>query len=162
MNVTRRTGRLNLPVFGLLPLLAWWDSARAVTPPPDESPAVFAGEWAGTGKQGSYCYLNLDAGGGGWVLVDGGSGDWLGARIQWRNQRQSLQVEKITPLPSSPRYRVMPLQAFDLRSQFNLTLSLSWGSNSAGCQLQRIESSTRHLDSARSAIEALRQPGSAR
>jgi len=129
---------------------------------PDESPAAFAGEWAGTGERGSFCFLNLDAGGGGWVLVDGGSGDWLGARIQWRNQRQALQVDKFIPLPSSPRYRVMPLQTFVLKTQFNQSLSLSWGTNFAGCQLQRIESSTRHLDSARSAIEALRQPGGAR
>ena len=153
---------MNLPVFGLLLLLAWRDSALAVTPPLDESPAAFAGEWAGTGEQGSYCYLNLDAGGGGWVLVDGGSGDWLGARIQWHNERQSLKVEKFMPLPSSPRYRVMPLQAFVLRAQFNQSLSLSWGSNSAGCQLQRIESSTRHLDSARGAIQALGQRGGTR
>ncbi|HAR38102.1 MAG: hypothetical protein A2X56_10570 [Nitrospirae bacterium GWC2_57_13] len=95
--------------IGLVILFAWLGTAHALTPLPDSSPVFFAGEWAGTGEQGAYCYLNLSADGWGWVLIDGGAGDWFGARIQWRNRQQSLQVEKIIPLTASTQRRIMPL-----------------------------------------------------
>lgn len=136
---------------------AWLGSAIALSPPPDNSPSLFAGEWAGTGERGSYCYLNLGADSRGVVLIDGGTGDWLGARVQWRNRQQTLQVEKVIPLPVSTQRRVMPLEAFVLRSGFNQSLSLTWNAQSSGCQLQKIETMARHLNRARTAIEGLLQ-----
>ncbi|AGX88472.1 hypothetical protein Cenrod_2414 [Candidatus Symbiobacter mobilis CR] len=136
---------------------AWLVTADALTPLPDNSPSFFSGEWAGTGEQGTYCYLNLSADGWGWVLIDGGAGDWLGARMQWRNRQQALQVEKIIPLPTSTQLRVMPLGKFVLGSGFNQSLMLTWNEQSGGCQLQKIETTARHLIRARSAIESLLQ-----
>ncbi|MFZ2235366.1 MAG: hypothetical protein WAV67_03200 [Dokdonella sp.] len=40
---------------------------------------MFAAEWAGIGEGGSHCYLKLDPNGQGWVLIDAGTGDLLGA-----------------------------------------------------------------------------------
>jgi hypothetical protein len=140
---------------GLVMLFAWLGTANALTPLPDSSPSFFSGEWAGTGEQGTYCYLNLSADGWGWVLIDGGTGDWLGARMQWRNLQQALQVEKIIPLPASTQRRIMPLAKFVLRSGFNQSLSLTWNAQSSGCQLQKIETTERHLIRARSRIKGL-------
>ena len=148
--------------IGLVLFFAWLGSASALTPPPDNSPSFFSGEWAGTGEQGSYCYLNLGADGWGLVLIDRGAGDWLGARMQWRNRQQTLQVEKIIPLPVSTQRRVMPLETFVLRSGFNQSLSLTWNAQSSGCQLQKIETTARHLDRARNAIGGLLQGESKR
>ena len=67
---------------GLVMVFTLWGTAHALTPLPDTSPSFFSGEWAGAGEQGTYCYLNLSADGWGWVLIDGGAGDWLGARMQ--------------------------------------------------------------------------------
>jgi hypothetical protein len=72
----------------LLLLLGLLGNANALTPPPDNSTGFFAGEWTGNGEHGAFCYLNLVADGTGLVLIDAGSGDWLGARMQWRNSRQ--------------------------------------------------------------------------
>jgi len=135
----------------------WLGGASALTPPPDTSLGFFSGEWAGTGEGGSYCYLNLSADSRGFVLIDGGAGDWLGARVQWRNRQQTLQVEEVIPLPVSTQRRIMPLKAFVLRSGFNQSLSLTWNVQSSGCQLQKIETTTRHLNRARNAIEGLLQ-----
>ena len=139
---------LVLFVFGL-------GSASALTPPTDSSPSFFLGEWAGTGESGSYCYLNLGADGWGLVLIDGGTGDWLGARVQWRNQHQKLQAGKVMPLPVSIQRRIMPLKTFVLRSGFNQSLSLTWNSMASGCQLQKIETTARQLNRARDAVEGL-------
>jgi hypothetical protein len=141
--------------IGLILLFAWLATAHALTPLPDNSPSFFSGEWAGTGEHGTYCYLNLSADGRGWVLIDGGAGDWLGARMQWRNRQQALQVEKIIPLPASPQLRVMPLGTFVLSGGFNQSLRLTWNKQSGGCQLQKIETTARHRMRARSAIEGL-------
>lgn len=59
--------------------LACLGNAGAQAPPPDRSPALFAAEWAGIGEGGSHCYLKLDPNGQGWVLIDAGTGDLLGA-----------------------------------------------------------------------------------
>jgi len=144
--------------IGLVLVFVWVGTAKALTPLPDNSSSFFSGEWAGTGNYGAYCYLNLSADGWGWVLIDGGTGDWLGARMQWRNQQQSLQVEQIIPLRESPQLRVMPLEKFVLSSGFNQSLKLTWNEPSGGCQLQKIETSARHLLGARKAIESL-MPG---
>ena len=141
----------------LVIIFSWLGTANALTPLPDSSPGFFAGEWAGTGEQGAYCYLNLGADGWGWVLIDGGTGDWLGARMQWRNLQQALQVEKIIPLPASTQRRIMPLAKFVLRSGFNQSLSLTWNAQSSGCQLQKIRTTAAHLNRARSLIEGLSQ-----
>ena len=143
--------------IGLVMLFALLGTANALTPLPDNSPSFFSGEWAGTGEQGTYCYLNLSADGWGWVLIDGGAGDWLGARMQWRNQQQALQVVKIIPLPFSSQRRIMPLAKFVLRSGFNQSLSLTWSAQSSGCQLQKIRTTADHLNRARSLIEGLSQ-----
>ena len=132
-------------------------TANALTPPLDNSPGFFAGEWAGTGEQGSYCYMKLSADGWGWVLIDGGSGDWQCARIQWRNRQQALQVEKIIPLTASAQLRVMPLEKFSLGTGLNQSLRLNWNEQSGVCQMQKIETTARNLVRARGAIEALPQ-----
>jgi hypothetical protein len=151
----RRPGQ-NMRYFtGLVILFAWLGTAHALTPPLDNSPGFFSGEWAGTGNQGAYCYLKLSTNGWGWVLVDGGAGDWLGARIQWRNRQQSLQIEKIVPLHASTQLRVMPLGQFVLSGGFNQSLRLTWNEQSGDCHLQMIETTARHLLRARKAIESL-------
>jgi len=140
----------------LILLVSWAGAANALTPLPDNSPAFFSGEWAGNGGHGSYCYLKLNTDGWGWVLIDGGSGDWLGARLQWRNRQQTLQVEKIIPLSAAPRLRIMPLGKFVISSGFNQSLRLTWSDEqSSACQLQKLETTARHLDRARKAMESL-------
>lgn len=136
-------------------LFAWLGTANALTPLPDNSQSFFAGEWSGTGEHGAYCYLKLRPDGWGWVLIDGGAGDWLGARMQWRNEHQALRVEEIIPLPSSYQLRILPLERFVLTTGFNQSLMLIWNVRSSGCQLQKIEMTARHLDRARRAIEGL-------
>lgn len=143
--------------IALVLLFACLRSADALTPWPDSSPSFFSGEWAGAGEQGAYCYLNLSADGWGWVLIDGGSGDWLGARMQWRNLKQTLQLERIIPLPTSTQRRIMPLTKFVLRSGFNQSLSLKWNAQSSACQLQKIDTTRSHLNRARSTLNGLLQ-----
>lgn len=139
----------------LVLLLSTIGSAGASTPPVDQSAALFAGEWAGGGEHGSYCYVKLDADGQGVVLIDGGAGDWLGARLQWRNAQQNVQVDKIIPLAASPRLRIMPLETFAFSAGFNQSLSLSWSTQVGACQLTRTENEARHLASARATVDAL-------
>lgn len=141
--------------IGLVLLLVWLGTARALTPLPDNSPGFFAGEWAGAGQHGAYCYLNLSADGRGWVFIDGGTGDWLGARIQWRNQQQSLQVEQIIPLQASPQRRIMPLEKLVLGSGFNQSLKLTWNEPSGGCHMQKTDTTARRLLEARKTLESL-------
>jgi hypothetical protein len=96
--------------------------------------------------------VKLGADGLGGVLIDGGSGDWMGARLQWHNRKQTLQVDKITPLGASPRRRTLPLQKFVLASGFNRSLKLTWNEGSTSCQMQHLERAERHLERARSAM----------
>ena len=131
-------------------------ATQASSPPPDPSPRFFAGEWAGTGDQGSYCYLNLSADGWGWVLVDGGAGDWLGARIRWHNQQQSLRVDEIIPARPSTELRVMRLDRFVLGGGFNQSLRLTWKDSPGGCELQRVDSAAARLGRAREVVTSLR------
>jgi hypothetical protein len=136
-------------------VFGWIGSASALTPLPDTSPDAFAGEWAGTGEHASYCYVQLSADGWGRVLVDGGAGDWLGARIQWRNGQQGLQVDKVIPAAVSTQLRIMPLKTIVLRSGFNQSMSLTWNERLSACQLQRIEIAAARLDRARSALKEI-------
>jgi hypothetical protein len=89
------------------------------------------------------------------VLVDSGAGDWLGARIQWRNRQQGLQVDKVIPAAASPQLRIMPLKTMVLRSGFNQSLSLTWNERLGACQLQRSEVAAGRLDRARRAVDGL-------
>jgi hypothetical protein len=157
LSYSQRQGQRIRYFIGLVMFIAWLGTANALTPLHDSSPSFFSGEWAGTGQQGTYCYLNLSADGWGWVLIDGGAGDWLGARLQWRNLQQALQVEKIIPLPASTERRIMPLAKFALRSGFNQSLRLTWNAQSTGCQLQKMETMAHHLNRARSIIDGLPQ-----
>lgn len=147
--------------IGLALVCVWLGTARALTPLPDTSPGFFAGEWAGTGPHGAYCYLNLSADGWGWVLIDGGTGDWLSARMQWRNQQQSIQVEHIIPLQTSAQLRIVPLEKFVLSSGLNQSLNLTWNEPSCGCHLQKIDTAARHLLGARKTLESVR-PGASK
>lgn len=143
-------------IAGLMLLLASVGSASALTPLPDNSPEFFAGEWVGAGENGSYCYLTLGTAADGVLLgtalVDGGSGDWLGAQVRWRNQQQRLVVEAITPLPFSAERRIMPMERFELRTGLNQSLSLHWNAHGTGCQLQKLDAMARHLSRARAAL----------
>jgi hypothetical protein len=130
-------------------------NANALTPLPDTSPGFFAGEWAGAGERGSFCFLQLHTDGGGWVLVDGGSGDWSIAKIQWRNRQQVIQVDAVFPVPAAPRLRVMPLQHVGLSSGFNQSLTLIWNPPAGQCALQKVETTARHLKRARNALDDL-------
>jgi len=156
MRISRIHKDLSMRPFIMLALLFSWSwTASALTPLLDSSPGFFAGEWAGHAEQGGYCYLNLNADGTGLTLIDGGTGDWLGARMQWRNQQQSLLVESITSMPVSAQQRIMPLDTFVLRTGFNQSLNLSWSPLTSACQLQKLESTARHLERARSAMHGL-------
>jgi hypothetical protein len=140
-------------------MLGCMGATHALTPLPDKSPRLFAGEWAGTGALGSYCYVQLRADGGGDVLVDAGSGDWLGARIRWRNHQQTLQVEQVLAAKFSAALRVTPLNSLTLRSEFNQSLRLIWNDPKGGCHLQRIELSAQRLSQARSTAAQLQSLG---
>lgn len=150
-------------LIGVVLVLALVQPASALTPLPDRSPEFFAGEWAGNGEHGAYCYLNLSADGLGWVLIDsGGAGDWLGARIHWHNRQQALEVERIIPLPASPQLRIMPLGTLSLRTGFNQSVQLSWGKPSDRCHVQKIDATADRLMQARRAIERLQLPDGVR
>ena len=142
----------------VLPLLCWaagLGTVNALTPLPDVSPDFFAGEWYGNGEHGAACYLSLNADGSGAVLIDGGSGDWLGAGLQWRNERQTLRVLKTLPVSAAPRERLGPLETFVLTTGLNQSLRLTWSGQSNGCQLQKIETAARQLARAREALRSL-------
>jgi hypothetical protein len=136
-------------------LLGGIGSAHAQSPPPDGSVAAFAGEWIGTGEQGSFCFVKLVADGSGQVMIDGGSGDWLAARIRWRNEQQALRVDQVVPAPASVQKRIMPLQRLALHSGFNQSLVLTWSDRHAGCQMQRADLSAKRLARARDLVEKL-------
>lgn len=142
-------------LLGLIFYFAWLGSVSGRSPPPDHSPAMFAGEWAGAGERGSYCYVKLEPDGQGLVLVNGGTGDWVGARMQWHNQQQSPQVDKIFPLAASTQWRTMPLEKFVFNAGFNQALSLTWSAQFGPCQLQRTDDAARQLARARNVADAL-------
>ena len=147
---------------GLIMAFALLGSASALTPLLDSSPLYFSGEWAGTGAKGAYCYLSLGSDGRGLVLIDAGTGDWLGARIHWRNERQVLIVEKSISLSLAPQLRILPLHIFALSTEFNQSLALNWDKRADGCHLQKIETTKHHLTQARTIIDQLPPPASGR
>jgi hypothetical protein len=146
----RRTSVLH----ALFLLSAGVASASAQSPPLDNSRGFFAGEWTGQGEQGSFCYVSLKADGSGVVLIDPGAGDWSGASIQWQNRGQSLQIDKRAPLRASPERRIMPLNDFGLRSEFNRSLSLTW-TPKGECHLLQVEAIADRLTRAREAVRTL-------
>lgn len=151
-NRIRSLARVSLP---LLLILAALGPSHALTPLPDLSQDFFAGEWTGNGENGAACYLLLSPDGSGTVLIDGGSGDWLAARLQWRNDRQTLRVVQSVPMSVSPQERLGPLETFVLITGMNRSLRLTWNGQSTGCQLQKIETAARHLARAREALRSL-------
>lgn len=138
-------------------ILACIGNVGAQAPPPDQSADLFAGEWAGIGEGGTHCYLKLDVNGRGWVLIDGGAGDLVGAHLRWHNQRQGLQIDQITPIVASPRLRTMPLTQLNLLSGFNRSLKLEVPSGT--CQLQRTNVSAYQLAHARDVVAKLQSDG---
>jgi hypothetical protein len=110
--------------------------AAATTPLPDTRLEFFAGDWIGTGVEDSFCFMRLLKDGSGTVLVSGASGDWLGATIRWRNERQVLKLVDAVPLPADPRRRLMALPSLTLSSGLNQTVRLGWQGRSSTCELQ--------------------------
>ena len=142
-------------IWMIILVLACSCLAAAQAPLPDSSPDFLAGEWTATGERGSYCYMKLSLDGQGLVLIDGGAGDWLGARLLWQNDRQTLHVKKIIPMPSSSALRMRPLKEFSFRGSSNRSLTLSWSKNAPDFHLQRIDDTERHLQRARDAAKGL-------
>jgi len=150
-------------LIGFVLVVALVGSASALTPLPNSAPEFFAGEWAGIGEHGTYCYLNLSADGRGWALIDrDGVGNWFSARIHWRNRQQTLEVERVIPLPAAPQLRILPLDTLSLQTGFNQSLQLSWGKPSDSCHLQKVETAADRLTQARRTIERLPRPDEAR
>jgi hypothetical protein len=121
---------------------------HAQSPPLDSSPAFFSGDWIGTGAQDNFCFMRLGPDGTGTVLAMSASGDWLGARIHWRNQRQSIVVIAIHPLPDDPHRRLAPLTQLSLSMGFGTTIHLMLDKHSAVCELQRRASVQRDVANA--------------
>lgn len=108
----------------------------ALTPLLDNRPGFFSGDWIGTGAEDLFCFIRLQPDGNGTVLVSGASGDWLGARIRWQNQQQSLVLIEASPLPAKAGRRLLPLSGLTLRSGMNQTLQLKTGERNPVCELQ--------------------------
>lgn len=90
-------------IFSMLGALAI-SSGQALTPLPVSSPGFLrATGSARAPKTNSFIHLQTD--GVGTVLVRSASGDWLGARIRWRNQRQNVLLIDVSPLPADPQRR---------------------------------------------------------
>ena len=140
-------------------MLATVADTGALTPPADTSPAVFVGEWTGIGERGASCYLKLGADGRGWVLVDTGAGDWMGASMVWRNKQQALVIDQAIPMAASAQLRIMPLEKFTLSSGLNQSMKLVWREPSGVCLLQRIETTADQLARAREVMTRLQPKG---
>lgn len=122
-------------LFSLLAALGA-SSSPALTPPLDNHPGFFAGDWIGIGADDLFCYIRLQPDGNGTVLVSSASGDWLGAHIRWSNRQQSMVLIEVSPLPADPGRRLLPLSGLTLRSGINQTLQLKPGERSPLCELQ--------------------------
>lgn len=126
----------SLRLFFILLAALGASPSPALTPPSDNRPGFFAGDWIGTSAEDMFCFIRLQPDGNGRVLVSSASGDWLGARIRWHNQRQSMVLIDVSPLPAEPGRRLLPLSELTLRSGINQTLQLKPGKRSAVCELQ--------------------------
>jgi hypothetical protein len=120
----------------------------AQSPPLDGSPAFFSGDWIGTGARDNFCFVRLRPDGIGTVLAMSASGDWLGARIHWRNERQSIVVTAIHPLPDDPHRRLAPMTELSLSTGFGVTMHLKLDKDSPVCELQRRASVQRNVGNA--------------
>jgi hypothetical protein len=130
--------RLSEPRLLILLAILGATSAPAQSPPLDGSPAFFSGDWIGTGTRDDFCFIRLHPDGRGTVLLMGAGGDWLGARIRWRNERQSLVVLAVQPLPNDPHRRLAPLDQLSLGTGFGTTIHLRLDKQgSPVCELQR-------------------------
>lgn len=125
-----------LRLFFTLLIALGASASLALTPPLDNRPGFFAGDWIGTGPEDMFCFVRLQTDGNGTVLVRGASGDWLGARIRWRNQQQSVVLVAASPFPVELGRRLLPLIQLDLRSGINQTLQLKSGVRNPVCELQ--------------------------
>lgn len=141
----------------MLSLLALCVATCAMASPPlDNSPGLWAGEWSGVGPLNAFCMVRLDPDGTGHMMLDGGNGDWRGARIRWVNRLQSVQLLASEPWASRPRQRTGPLADAQLQSGLNLSLALRWGAGGASvCHLQRTEDHARRSGLARSVLSDL-------
>jgi hypothetical protein len=122
-------------LFALLGGLAL-TSSQALTPVPDSTAAFLVGDWIGMGAGDAFCFMRLRPDGSGTVFVSGASGDWLGATIRWRNQRQRIVLIGFGPLPAEPQRRMMPLAQLVLNSGINQTIQLKSSENTPTCELQ--------------------------
>jgi hypothetical protein len=120
----------------------------AQSPLPDESPAFFSGDWIGTGAQDAFCFMRLQPDGMGTVLAMSASGDWLGARVRWRNRRQNLEILAVHPLPGDPHRRLAPLSGFSLSLGFGTTIRLRLDAGTAYCEMQRRAAVERNVGNA--------------
>ena len=111
-------------------------SSQALTPLPESSSAFFAGDWIGTGSRDVFCFMRLQTDGIGTVLINGASGDWLGASIRWRNQRQRIVLIEAHPLLANPHRRLRPLSQLSLSSGINQTIQLKLDGDLPVCELQ--------------------------
>lgn len=145
---------VSLRMLGLLVLCG--ATVAVASPPLDNSPGLWAGEWSGAGPLSAFCMVRLDPDGTGHVMLDGGNGDWRGARIRWVNRQQSVHVLASEPWASRPRQRTGPLTDAQLQSGLNLALALRWGAGGASvCHLQRTEDQARRLGLARGVLSDL-------
>lgn len=131
----------------------------AQSPLPDESPAFFSGDWIGTGAQDNFCFMRLHPDGMGTVLVMSASGDWLGARIRWRNRRQNIEVVAAHPLPGDPHRRLSPLPGFSLSLGFGTTIHLRLDAGPAFCEMQRRSAVERDVGNAERLLEGVDATG---
>jgi hypothetical protein len=90
----------------------------------------------GVGAGDIFCFMRLRSDGTGTVLVGSASGDWLGASIRWRNQRQSIALIEVNPWTFAPERRLMPLSQLSLSSGVNKTIQLKLKEDSPVCELQ--------------------------
>ncbi|MGB8694470.1 MAG: hypothetical protein WCD08_13275 [Steroidobacteraceae bacterium] len=123
-------------------------SGFALSPPLDSSPAFFSGDWVGMGANDNFCFMRLRPDGLGTVLISSPSGDWVGARIRWHNQRQSMVVSEVNPLPGDPHRRLLPLSQLTLRVVFGGTFQLVLNTDIPTCELQRRTSVQRRMEEA--------------
>jgi hypothetical protein len=127
-------------------------SASGLSPPLDSSPAFFSGDWVGMGANDNFCFMRLRPEGLGTVLISGPSGDWVGASIRWHNQRQSIVVSEVKPLPEDPHQRLLPLSKLALRVVFGGTVQLLLNTDTPACELQRRASVQRRMEEAESLL----------
>ena len=142
-----------LRIVGALLGVLSTSSSLALTPLPESSLTFFSGEWIGTGADDVFCFMRLGTDGTGTVLVGRASGDWLGAYIRWRNQRQRLELIEAVPLAADPHRRLMPLSGLSLSSGINKTIQLKLNKNAPVCELLLRSNVHRREDQAGSLLD---------